>query len=132
MINEFGYKTNLWEEVLQPEYGGEHPRNCVFKNNVLVKVRKINISETGTSVEAADNLELPTIGEAGFYNYAEMDLRTDKSVILKKFPDLNNVFPKIGLYVDKYRRQVVSRKETGGLKNRLEKEGDKEDQLIFN
>lgn len=132
LINEFGYKTNLWEEVLQPEYGGEHPRNCVFKNNVLVKVRKINISETGTSVEAADNLELPTIGEAGFYNYAEMDLRTDKSVILKKFPDLNNVFPKIGLYVDKYRRQVVSRKETGGLKNRLEKEGDKEDQLIFN
>lgn len=132
LSNEFGYKTNLWREVLQPEYGGEHPRNCVFKNNVLVKVGKINISELGTSVESADNLELPTIGEADFYNYAEMDLRTDKPVILKKLPDLNNVFPKIGLYVDKYRRQVVSRKETGGLKNRLEKEGDKEDQFIFN
>lgn len=132
LVEDFSYKTTLWAEVLQPEYGGEHPRNCVFKNNVLVKVKKKNVAEVGVSVEMVQNLELPTVAEANFFNYAEMDLRTNRQDILNQFPDLNEVFPKIGLYIDKYRKQIVSRKSSGGLNNRLEKEGDKEDQLIFN
>lgn len=132
LMNEFSYKTNLWAEVLQPEYGGEHPRNCVFKNNVLVKVTKKNIAESGISVETVQNLEMPTIKEAAFYDYEGMDLRTNNPDILRKLPDLNNIFPKIGLYVDSYRKKLVSRKESGGLNNRLEKGGNKEDKLIFN
>ena len=132
LVKEFSYKTHLWAEMLQPEYGAEHPRNCVFKDNVLVKVGKKNIAEQGTSVEVGHNLELVTPEEAGFYDYANMDLRTDRADILNKFPDLNAVFPKIGLYIDTYRKRIVSRKESGGLNNRLEKGGDKEDQLIFN
>ncbi len=74
---------------------------------------------------------IKTIEEAGFYNYGNMDLRTDNPQVLEKFPDLNTIFPRIGLRRDEHRSEVPSRAEVGGLYNRG-KGGDPwdEDQFV--
>lgn len=128
---EFGFKTKLWEEVLKPEYEPERPRNSKFTDNILVKVGKVYFAEQGKSIEVAGNENLKTITEAQFADYSKLDLRTQNRFILAKMPDFNTIYPKIGLYKNNFRKFIPSREETGGLKNRLEKEGDKEDQLIF-
>jgi hypothetical protein len=38
--------------------------------------------------------------------------------VLDKFPDLNKIFPKIGLKEDTYRTRVPTRAEVGGLADR--------------
>ena len=67
----------------------------------------------------------------GFYDYENMDLRTDNPQVLENIPDLNTAFPRIGLREDEYRSEVPSRAAVGGLYNRG-KGGDPwdEDQFV--
>ncbi|MCE8922609.1 MULTISPECIES: hypothetical protein [Bacteroides] len=83
------------------------------------------------SVEVKGNMIIKSINEAGFYNYEKMDLRTNNPEILKKIPELNEFFPKIGLYRDKFRKKVVTREEAGGLTDRIGTGLDTEDKEIF-
>lgn len=83
------------------------------------------------SVEVKNNFEINSITDAGFYDYSQMDLRTDNPEILKIIPNLNDFYPKIGLYKDEFRKEVVSREESGGLTDRIGEGGDNEDQEIF-
>jgi hypothetical protein len=59
-----------------------------------------------------------------------MDLRTNNPLILQKIPELNEVFLTIGLQKDEYRKTIPTRKETGGLTNRNDREVDTEDKMV--
>lgn len=83
------------------------------------------------SVEVKNNLEISSINDAGFYDYSQMDLRTNNPEILKIIPNLNDFYPQIGLYKDEFRKKVISREESGGLTDRIGEGGDNEDQEIF-
>ncbi|MRX48134.1 right-handed parallel beta-helix repeat-containing protein [Pedobacter puniceum] len=132
MMKDYNLKDSLWADILKTTWQPEHPNGCRVKNNVAVKSGPFQKPKNG-KVEIADNLEIPTIQAAGFYNYPEMDLRTNNPAILAKFPDLNEAFPKMGLQVDSYRKVVPTRKQTAGLSNRTNAEVvDTEDKMIDN
>ena len=120
--------TNLWSDVLDPEWHAELPNGSRMNNNVAVASGKFQI-KTG-KVEMLNNAIIKNIDEAAFYNFADMDLRTKNPLILEKFPDLNEVFLTIGLQKDAYRKTIPSRKETSGLSNRLNAEADTEDKMV--
>ena len=109
--------TNLWSDVLNPLWHPEFPNGCRMINNVGIASGKFKQPKNGLTT-VSDNTTIATVAEAAFYNYKEMDLRSDNPQILEKFPELNTVFPKIGLQVDEYRNTIPSRASTGGLANR--------------
>ena len=99
-----------------------------MNDNVAVASGKFQV-KTG-KVEMVNNTIIKTIEEAGFYNFANMDLRTNNPLILQKIPELNEVFLTIGLQKDAYRKTIPTRKETGGLANRNDREVDTEDKMV--
>ena len=122
--------TNLWNDVLLPDWHPEFPNGSRMKNNVVVAGGAFKKPQNG-NVVVSDNTIIPTIKEAAFYNYGKMDLRTLNKQILEKIPELNEVFPKIGLQIDVYRLHIPTREETGGLVNRSATENlATEDQMI--
>ncbi len=128
LMKDFHLTTNLWSDVLNPEWHAELPNGCRMKDNVAVASGKFQF-KTG-KVESVNNTAIKTIAEAGFYDYKNMDLRTNNPQILEKFPELNEVFPTIGLQKDTYRKTIPTRKETGGLTNRTNAENiDAEDKM---
>lgn len=125
----FHLKTNLWTDVLSPDWHPEFPNGCAMIDNVGIAAGAFKKPKTG-DVEITGNVSLSDVAAAGFADYASMDLRTKNPEILAKFPNLNEIFPQIGLQTDAYRKSVPTRKETGGLSNRG-KDGDtwNEDQM---
>ena len=101
-----------------------------MQNNVTINSGPFVSPQKG-DVVIMGNVSVDSVDHAGFYNYKEMDLRTKNPLILTKIQNLNQVFPKIGLYKDVYRRSLPDRKATGGLANRSQG-GDlaKEDQFV--
>lgn len=127
--NQHQLSTNLWGDVLQLEWHPELPNGSRMQNNVAVASGKFQ-SRSG-NVVVANNDVVKTIAEAQFFDYAQMDLRTNNSVILAKFPELNQVFVQIGLQKDAYRTQIPTRAATGGLLNRINAENiDTEDKMV--
>ena len=121
--------TNLWADILNPELHPELPNGSRMKDNVAVASGKF-VKRTG-NVEVSNNTTIATITDAAFYDYTNMDLRTNNQQILDKFPTLNTIFPLIGLQVDSYRKTIPSRKETGGLGNGTSGENvDTEDKMV--
>jgi parallel beta-helix repeat protein len=114
---EFQLKTRLWSDVLNPDWHPEWPNGSTMVDNAAVACGPFNKPKNG-DVQVSGNLIIKTIQEAGFYDYKNMDLRTDNSKILEKFPRLNEVFPMIGLQKDEYRLYVPTRAQTGGLEDR--------------
>lgn len=109
--------TNLWSDIFNPQWMPEYPNGCRITDNVAVASGKFRKPKNG-SVTVENNLEIPTIQEAAFRDYAAMDLRTNDPRILSKFPDLNEIFPRIGLEKGPYRSALPTRAETGGLAER--------------
>jgi parallel beta-helix repeat protein len=130
LMAKYHYKTHLWNEILTPEYQPEKPRNCVVRDNVFINLKRKRIAGEGIDVEYTGNINMKSIEDAHFYDFKSVDLRTDNPKILNKIPNLNEIYPKIGLYKDEYRKQVLTRAEYGGLRNVLDLESDKEDKLI--
>ncbi|WP_207495745.1 right-handed parallel beta-helix repeat-containing protein [Aridibaculum aurantiacum] len=109
---------HLWKDILKEDWKPEYPNGSKMIHNVTVASGPFVAPEKG-AVTVEGNLQLPSIADAGFYNYALLDLRTDNAAILEKLPSLNTFFLQIGLQKDQYRQQLPTRKETGGLTNRL-------------
>ena len=125
-----GFTTNLWSEVLSPDYKPEHPNGSGMFDNVGVATGSFNKPKNG-NVRVENNVLLKSIEEAKFENYAQMDLRSTSPEILKVFPDLNEQFPKMGLRKDSFRLVVPSRAEFGGLSDRGQSGASwNEDQMI--
>ena len=122
--------TKLWSDVLSEEWHPEWPNGSRTVDNVSVANGPFKAPRYGR-VEIDRNTIIKTIEEAGFYDYGNMDLRTDNPQVLEKIPDLNTAFPRIGLREDEYRSEVPSRAAVGGLYNRG-KGGDPwdEDQFV--
>ncbi len=127
---KFNLTTNLWADVLNEDWHPEWPNGSKMIDNVSVENGPFKGPRYGR-VEIDRNTIIETIEEVGFYDYENMDLRTDNPKVLKKFPDLNEIFPRIGLKKDQYRSKLPSRAEVGGLYNRG-KGGDPwdEDQFV--
>jgi len=117
LMRRFGYKSKLWSDVLDPAWKPEYPHGTVMADNVSVASGLFR-APAGRGVEVRNNITLSTVAEAKFDDYAAMDLRTKHAGILAKFPELNEVFPKIGLVIDAHRRKLISRQDSGGLFNR--------------
>ncbi|MEM1297498.1 MAG: right-handed parallel beta-helix repeat-containing protein, partial [Verrucomicrobiota bacterium] len=113
---EFAITTDLWLDVLDPEWLPELPHGCRYANNVTVESSSWRKPGRG-QVTIVDNVDVGAVEKAGFYDFANMDLRTDNEVILSVFPNLNTVFPKMGLQRDAYRERVPTRESLGGLRN---------------
>ncbi|MGC6426278.1 MAG: right-handed parallel beta-helix repeat-containing protein [Akkermansiaceae bacterium] len=113
---EYRLSTELWSDVLAPKWVPELPHGCRYSDNVTVKSSNWRRPKKGNLV-IENNVEIGGIEEAGFYNYAKMDLRTKNEVILSKIPKLNEIFLKMGLKKDQYRKAVPSRESVGGLRN---------------
>lgn len=126
--NNHKLSTNLWNDVLDPEWHAELPNGSRMNDNVAIASGKFQV-KTG-KVEMLNNVIIKTIEEAGFYDFASMDLRTNNPLILQKLPELNEVFLTIGLQKDAYRKTLPTRKETGGLNNRNDREVDTEDKMV--
>ena len=130
LVAQFGLKHNLWGDVLQSGWHPEYPHGCRIQNNVTIGSGPFVRPQKG-DVIIAGNVSVDSVESAGFYNFKEMDLRTKNQLILSKIQNLNQFFPKIGLYKDVYRRSLPDRKATGGLANRS-RGGDlaNEDQFV--
>lgn len=126
---DYKLTTNLWGDVLKPEWHPEFPNGSRMINNVAVASGKFKQPKNGATI-VSDNDTMGTVTQAGFYDYPNMDLRTKNPVILAKFPELNKVFPLIGLQKDAYRKTIPTRAETGGLANRGS-EGDMKNEDQF-
>jgi hypothetical protein len=108
---------SLWKATLDTLWHPEYPNGCKLVDNVEVQGKGFTKSKNGT-ITISDNISIPKIADAGFKDYANMDLQTTNAQIISKFPDLNTALPKIGLQLDAYRTRIVSKSETGGLFNR--------------
>jgi len=126
---EYKLTTNLWSDVLNPDWHPEFPNGSRMINNVAVASGKFKQPKNGVTM-VRDNDTISLIAQAGFYNYHNMDVRTKNPKILAKFPELNEVFPLIGLQKDAYRKTIPTRAETGGLANRGS-EGDMKNEDQF-
>lgn len=127
---KYNLKDSLWSDILKANWQPEHPNGSRMINNVAVKSGPFQKSKNG-KVEIANNVEIATIQTADFYNYSAMDLRSKNPILLAKYPDLNDMFLKMGLQTDKFRKVIPTRKETGGLSNRTSAETvDAEDKMI--
>ena len=113
---EFGLTTDLWSDVLDPEWLPELPHGSRCVNNVTVESSNWQKPRQG-DVIIANNVEVGSVEAAEFYDFDNMDLRSDHEVILGVFPDLNTVFPKMGLQEDEFRTVIPTRKSVGGLGN---------------
>jgi hypothetical protein len=120
------YRAHLWSDILDPGWKPEHPNGTVVADNVGI-ASGIFRAPANRGVEVRDNLTLASVAEAGFRDYKAMDLRTEDPRIIARFPELNTIFPRIGLKLDAYRTRVPSRSEHGGLSNRGS-EGDLADE----
>ncbi|MEW4370702.1 right-handed parallel beta-helix repeat-containing protein [Paenibacillus kandeliae] len=112
----YGYDHTLWDSILDPDWHPEYPNGTRMTNNMLVNTPDVVIPKVG-DVKVEGNDSISSVADAQFYDYSKMDLRTDNTKVLAKFPDLNEVFPKIGLLKDDYRTRVITRAESGGLSN---------------
>jgi hypothetical protein len=117
LMQEHKLTTKLWTDVLDPQWHPEWPNGCMMVDNVAVACGPFTKPSNGR-VKVDGNLIIEKVEDAGFYDYANMDIRTDNTQILIKFPGLNKVFPKIGLQKDQYRTTVPTRRQVGGLVNR--------------
>jgi len=113
----FPASDSLWKSVMDTLWHPEYPNGSKLYDNVEVHSKGFSKPKNGT-VSIYDNTTIKSIVEAGFKDYKNMDLRTENAEILKKFPELNTIFPKMGLQTDAYRKRVPSRQETGGLEHR--------------
>ena len=127
---KFDLTTNLWADVLKEDWHPEWPNGSKMIDNVAVENGPFKRPRYGR-VEIDRNTIIEKIEDAGFYDYENMDLRTDNPKVLEKFPELNEIFPRIGLKKDQYRLTLPTRTEVGGLYNRG-KGGDPwdEDQFV--
>jgi hypothetical protein len=127
---KFSFSTNLWMEVLSSEYHPEYPNGSAMFENIAVKSGPFEKPRHG-NVRVENNIAIDSIEEAEFRNFAQMDLRTNAPGILMFFPDLNQMFPLMGLQLDDFRKVVPTRVEHGGLYNRGEAgHSYNEDQMI--
>lgn len=119
MMTKYSYAANdtLWGCTLDSLWHPEYPNGSKLIDNVEVNSKGFSKPAHGT-VTVSNNTSIATVAEAGFYDYANMDLRSNNASILSKFPGLNTTFPMIGLMLDDYRVRLVSRAEVGGLGNR--------------
>ena len=119
LMTKYGYPTTdpLWTCILDSMWHPEYPNGSKFIDNVEVNSKGFRKPKNG-SVAVEGNISIPTVAEAAFFDYTNMDLRTNNTQILSKFQAINTEFPKIGLQKDAYRVRVVSRSEAGGLSNR--------------
>jgi hypothetical protein len=119
LMTKYNYPASdsLWKSVLDTLWHPEWPNGSMLIDNVEVKSKGFSKPAHG-SVTISGNVSLANVSDAGFADYANMDLRTTNADILSKFPDLNIAFPLMGLQIDEYRTRVVTRAETGGLVNR--------------
>jgi len=113
---KYGYDHTLWGSILDPSWHPEYPNGTKMMDNMLVNTPSVVVPKKGDTTITGNDF-INTVGQAGFYDYSKMDLRTDNKQILAKFPDLNKVFPQIGLETDTYRTRVTTRAESGGLSN---------------
>ncbi len=113
---KYGYTDKLWTDILDPNWRPEYSNGSAIKNNALIQVGTIIKPKYG-NYDVSNNTVLDTVAAASFYNYNKMDMRTNNAQILAQFPNLNSIFPQIGLQQDTYRIRVVTRAETGGLTN---------------
>lgn len=112
----YGYTDNLWTDMLNANWHPEYSNGSKLVDNALVQVNSIIKPKLGNITIEKNNI-LPKVADASFFNYGQMDLRTNNRQILEKFPNLNSIFPQIGLQQDMYRIRVVTRAETGGFTN---------------
>ncbi|MEI6753628.1 MAG: right-handed parallel beta-helix repeat-containing protein [Paludibacter sp.] len=119
LVTKYGYAANdtLWGCTLDSLWHPEYPNGCKLIDNVEVNPKGFSKPTHGT-VTVANNVSIATVAAAGFFDYANLDLRTNNTTVLGKFPNLNTVFPLIGLILDDYRVRVVTKAEVGGLSNR--------------
>lgn len=113
---QYGLKGNLWNYVLSSKWNPQYPNGSKLNNNVIIGNTSIKLPKKG-DVSATGNATIQSIQNAGFYNYSNLDLRTNNSTILKKFPSLNKVISEIGLYKDQYRVEPLTRNQYDGLSN---------------
>ncbi|WP_322904846.1 right-handed parallel beta-helix repeat-containing protein [Paenibacillus campi] len=116
LAKQYGLSGNLWSHVLNAAWQPQYPNGSKLNNNVIVGSITVRLPKKGDAT-ATGNVTIKTIQAAGFYNYSNLDLRTNNSVILKKFPSLNRVITEIGLYSDRYRVQPLKRNEYDALTN---------------
>ncbi|WP_046226911.1 right-handed parallel beta-helix repeat-containing protein [Paenibacillus dauci] len=113
----YGYTTNLWSDILNPNWHPEFPNGSNVSNNVFVQTGAVTTPKNGTFT-VQDNLNLTNIADAQFYDAKNLDFRSNNPQIQAQFSGLNTIFPRIGLMQDQYRTKVVSRAESGGTTNR--------------
>lgn len=109
----------LWLDKLDPAWEPQKPNGTRFTENILVGYSRIEAPTVHSKVHVSGSVGIPDVYDAGFYDEAAMDLRSNNALILEKFPNLNSIYPQIGLKVDEYRPVVPSRAETKGLSRSL-------------
>ncbi len=116
LAKQYGLTGNLWSHVLSAGWKPQYPNGSKLNNNVIIGQATIALPKKGNT-SATGNTTIKTIQAAGFYNYSNLDLRTNNNAILKKFPSLNRVITEIGLYKDPYRVEPLKRNEYDALRN---------------
>ena len=127
---KFGFEDELWSDIPTKDWMPEWPNGSKMIDNVAVHSGPFRAPKYGR-VEVDRNTVIDSVEEAGFCDYAQMDLRTDNPVVLAKFPDLNQQWPLMGLGKVDNRSFVPNRAEVGGLANREEAPDPWEEDLLL-
>lgn len=99
LADTYGYDANLWKNILNPNWHPEYPNGTHFKDNAIVQSGTIVIPKKG-ALQIQNNPRISNTQAAGL-NPNNLDGKyTQNPTILAIFPNINDIYPKIGLRKD--------------------------------
>ena len=96
LADTYGYDTNLWKNMLNPKWHPEYPNGTHFKDNAIVQSGALVIPKKG-AVKIQNNPRITSTQSAGLNPNTTNGSYTQNPTILAIFPNINTIFPQIGL-----------------------------------
>lgn len=96
LSDTYEYDSNLWQNILNPKWHPEYPNGTHFKDNAIVQSGTLVIPKKG-AVRIQNNPRITSAQSAGVYPNTTNGIYTQNPTILAIFPDINIVYPQIGL-----------------------------------
>ncbi len=96
LADTYGYDTNLWKNMLNPKWHPEYPNGTHFKDNAIVQSGTLVIPKKG-AVIIQNNPRITNTQSAGLNPNTTNGFYTQNPTILAIFPNINTIYPQIGL-----------------------------------
>lgn len=96
LADTYGYDSNLWQNILNSKWHPEYPNGTHFKDNAVVQSGALVIPKKG-AVIIQNNPRISSIQSAKLNPNTTTGVYTENPTILAIFPNINQIYPQIGL-----------------------------------